>query len=151
MCTHERTGIRHFRTLTQEDEEEDEDASWCFASWGLGDLEDVGALFKKLWGGGLLCLGYGREQVDPFVFLSRGFSDGDVSFSGRLFLALLCQIFRMDHYLGKEMALSLTALRFANVAFMPVSRRRGRGVSCMQRRSLLSLLLLRSISRPHRK
>lgn len=27
----------------------------------------------------------------------------------------------MDHYLGKEMALSLTALRFANVAFMPVS------------------------------
>ncbi|PHJ17742.1 glucose-6-phosphate 1-dehydrogenase, partial [Cystoisospora suis] len=33
------------------------------------------------------------------------------------------EIFRMDHYLGKEMSLSLTALRFANVAFMPLFHR----------------------------
>ncbi|PFH31310.1 glucose-6-phosphate 1-dehydrogenase [Besnoitia besnoiti] len=33
------------------------------------------------------------------------------------------EIFRIDHYLGKEMALSLIALRFANVAFMPLFHR----------------------------
>ncbi|CBZ56293.1 Glucose-6-phosphate 1-dehydrogenase, related [Neospora caninum Liverpool] len=65
--------------------------------------------------------GWNRVVVEkPF---GRDLKSSDKLSASLMALLKEREIFRIDHYLGKEMSLSLTALRFANVAFMPLFHR----------------------------
>nr|CEL78737.1 TPA: glucose-6-phosphate dehydrogenase, putative [Toxoplasma gondii VEG] len=65
--------------------------------------------------------GWNRVVVEkPF---GRDLKSSDKLSASLMALLREREIFRIDHYLGKEMSLSLTALRFANVAFMPLFHR----------------------------